>query len=346
MNDTKPQYFRFSIRIRLFGIASLLLLAVLVLLLFRAPSVDVVQPTMGTAIRAVYATGTVEAAIMMPIAARVMARLKKLNSDEGNDVVKDSILAELESEDMQSSLASARAKEAFARADFERHDELLSKKAISRQAYERSKSDWEIAKAAVAEAQAQSGFLNLVAPADGHIIRRDGEIGQLIPANQPVFWISVASPLRISAEVDEEDITLVKVDQVVVVSADAFPGQVFKAKVKSITPKGDPIARSFRVRIEFTENTPLQIGMTAETNIIISEKSDALLIPSSAVINGQVLRVVDSKLVPSAVKLGTSGSEKIEVIEGLGLQDVIVLAPDKKLKSGTRVRTNLIEQGR
>ena len=55
------------------------------------------------------------------------------------------------------------------------------------------------------------------------------------------------------------------------IRADAFAGKVFHGRVQSITPMGDAVARSYRVRIELAEDTPLLIGMTAETNIIIAE---------------------------------------------------------------------------
>ncbi len=295
---------------------------------------------------AVYATGTVEPSVMLPIAARWMARLQKLHVDEGASVTKDQLLAELENDDRQSMLAAARSKEVFARAEYERNRALFAKGAVAIQTFERAKSEWEIAKAAADQARTESGFLNLVAPADGVLIRRDGEIGQLIPANQPVFWLSASSPLRITAEVDEEDVVLVKVDQAVVIRADAFPGQVFHGRVQRVTPKGDPIARSYRVRIELTEATPLQIGMTAETNIVVSERSDAMLVPTSAVMNGQVWCVVAGRAQLRAVTVGVEGLEQVEILSGLSMDDHVVLNPPAALKAGAWVSSVLLSQER
>ena len=112
-------------------------------------------------------------------------------------------------------------------------------------------------------------------------------MGDFIPVNQPVFYLAKAGvPLRISADVDEEDIPLVKVGQKVLIRSDAFPSRVFTGEVLEITPKGDPVARSYRVRIELPADTALMIGMTAETNIVTAEKQDALLVPASAVSGG------------------------------------------------------------
>ena len=305
----------------------------------------VATPQLGPAVKAIYATGTVEAAVMLPIATRGSARLAELNVDEGAEVKKSQVLAKLESEDLQSSLAAARAREALAKSQYERAAALLAKQAISQQAYDKAKGDWEVAKADTSEAKAQSNFMNLVAPADGLVIRRDGEVGQLIAANQAVFWLAASAPLRITAEVDEEDIALVKIDQAVVVRADAFPGKVFNAKVQSITPKGDPISRSYRIRIALSEETPLRIGMTAETNIIVSERQNALLLPASAVKDGVVWVVRDSKLERRKITVGASGPAQIEALEGVSAQDMIVIDPDANFVSGAKVRFKLVAQG-
>lgn len=308
--------------------------------------VNVELPKRGPAVHAVYATGTVEPSVMIPIAARWMARLQKLHVDEGAVVTKNQLLAELENDDRQSMLVAARSKESFARAEFERNRALFAKGAVAIQTFERAKSEWEVAKAAAEQAQAESGFLSLLAPADGVLIRRDGEIGQMIPANQPVFWLSASAPLRITAEVDEEDIVLVKESQAVVIRADAFPGKVFHGRVQQITPKGDPIARSYRVRIELTESTPLQIGMTAETNIVVSERSDAMLIPTSALENGQVWCVVNGVVEARPVTVGVHGLHQVEIVEGLSMDDQVVVVPPATMRAGMRVRPIQVSQER
>jgi RND family efflux transporter MFP subunit len=184
----------------------------------------------------------------------------------------------------------------------------------------------------------EAEYLRLVAPADGRIIRRDGEVGQMIAANQPVFWLSCCAPLRISTEVDEEDITKVHPGQEVVIRADAFPGEVFHGQVKSITPKGDPVARSYRVRVSFAGKVPLLIGMTAETNIVISKHENALLVPAGAVENNHVWLVEEGHLKHQPVKTGAVGPEQVEIIEGIRVEDVLVLKPGEKYKEGQRVR--------
>lgn len=307
-------------------------------------SVEVIHPHRGLAVQAVYATGTVEPSVMLPIAPRISARLISLQVDEGDTVKKEQLLARMEDEDLRQKLREAQAHEAFTKYEYERMQTLLKQNVISKTEHDRARAEWETAAAAVAGAAAESDFMKLVAPADGRIIRRDGEVGQLIPANQPVFWLSCCTPLRISAEVDEEDIALVQPGQKVLIRADAFPEQTYEGVVQSITPKGDPVSRSYRVRIGFSEETPLMIGMTAETNIIIRETPQALLLPSGAVMQGNVWLVEENRLVKRKVSIGAKGIKKTEILSGIEADDVIVLKPEAELEEGLKIRYRMVQQ--
>ena len=155
--------------------------------------------------------------------------------------------------------------------------------------------------------------------------------------------MSCCAPLRISVEVNEEDIVQVKSGQEVLIRADAFPDQVFNGRVQSITPKGDPVARTYRVRVEFVGDVPLQIGMTAETNIIISKNDNALLVPSTAVSDHKLWLVKDNKLMQQEVKQGAKGLKSVEILSGVAEGDLVVVQPAATLKSGASVRTHFTQ---
>jgi RND family efflux transporter MFP subunit len=234
------------------------------------------------------------------------------------------------------------ARAVFAQQDYERKAALAKQGYVAKAALDQAKAALDSAKAAAQGMEAQVGYAKLVAPADGRIIRRDGEIGQMIPLNQPVFWMSCCAPLRIAAEVDEEDVGLVQPGQKVLIRADAFPNQTFNGVVQSITPKGDPVARSYRVRIGFTGEVPLLIGMTAETNIIARETKDGLLIPSSAVKQDTVWIVKGGKLAKQKVGLGAKGAEHTEILSGLTVDDIVISAPGIDFKEDKPVRVKLV----
>ncbi|HEY8948743.1 MAG TPA: efflux RND transporter periplasmic adaptor subunit [Rhizomicrobium sp.] len=308
------------------GVAAVSLLAIATALFFwlRPGPLIVMHPRVGHAITAVYGSGTVEAAVMMPVAPRVGARIVELDADEGADVTAGQRLAQLENKDMASNIAQLVAQERFAAEDFKRDATLLKDGAVARQTYDRAKAAWDTARAAVAQAQAQTGFMALVSPGNCYVIQRDGEIGQYIAANTPVFWISCNGALRVSAQIDEEDVPLVRPGQKVLIRADAFPQKVFEGRVTSLTPKGDPIGRSYRVRIALPAGCPLRIGMTTESNIISRDDPSALLLPESAISNGAVWRVVNGQAAATPVVMGAKNGDWVEIRHGLARTDIVV----------------------
>lgn len=306
---------------------------------FAPISIAVIHPARGVAVDAVYASGTVEPAIMTVIAPRIGARLTELAADEGDEVAAGQVLGRLESADIRGSLAQLDAQAAFALQDYRRDARLVQGGIIARAVFDKAKSAWQAANAAVAAARAQAGYMVLTAPSAGRVIRRDGEVGEFIAVNQPVFWLWTHSPLRISAEVDEEDVSSIAPGQSVLIRADAFPGRVFNGTVTSITPKGDPVARSYRVRIALPSGSPFQIGMTAETNIIVRSDPHALLIPSAALDGTAVWLVRDGRLVRQPIVAGARGADRTEVRSGLSEGDLVARAADPSFAEGQNVRT-------
>lgn len=303
-------------------------------------AVTLVQPTRGPAVDAIYATGTVEPSVMLPIAPRVAGRLVDLNVDEGAKVRKGQVLARLDDADLASTVDELAAREQFARSQYERTQTLLAKGFVSKVELDRTKADLDAAVASVKRARTQREFMALTAPADGDIIRRDGEIGQFIPVGQAVFYVSCCAPLRVTAEVDEEDIPRVHVGQKVVLKADAVPGRVLDGQVSDVTPKGDPVARSYRVRIKLADPSALRVGMTVDANLIVAERPNALLVPASAVKDGAVWIVSDGKLHRQAVKVGVTSAARAEITEGLAPDAQVVDKPTDDLREGRSARAS------
>lgn len=306
--------------------------------LFGPVTVEVAHPARGPAVRAVYATGTVEPTVMLPIAPRTAGRLMELKADEGTRVREGQELARLEDADLQRSVDELEARARFAKTQLDRAQTLLDRGLGTVLERDRARSEWQAAEATVARARALRSYMTLTAPADGQILRRDGEVGQVIPANQPIFYFSRREPLRIEAEVDEEDITLVQPGQRVLIRAPALPDRVIDGKLAAITPKGDPVSRAFRVRIEPENDAPLRIGMTAEVNIVVTERANALLVPATAVVDGHVWTVRDGELHRQPVQAGIGGETRTEILSGLAESDTVVVRPATGLREGRRAR--------
>lgn len=302
--------------------------------------VVVATPHQGQAVEAIYATGTVEPTIMVPIAPRTAAHLMELSATEGQTVKRGDVLARLEDSEQQAAIADLNARLVFAKSDLTRKTQLLKTQSVSRDILEQAKSEVDSLIAQIEKAKAQASYLTLIAPADGLIIKKDGEVGELIAAAQPIFYMSCCAPMRITAEVDEEDIPQVVVGQEVLIQSDAFPDKVYHGKISAITPKGDAVARSYRVRMSFDDaQNPFMIGMTVETNIIIQKIDNALLIPATSIANKNKVQVVRGGALQSVtVTTGIQNVDDVQVTAGLTSSDSIVVPYDKNLKDGQKVR--------
>ncbi|BBA35097.1 efflux transporter, RND family, MFP subunit [Methylocaldum marinum] len=301
-------------------------------------TVTVVTPTRGPAVDAIYATGTVEPTVMMPIAPRQAGYLAELKVDEGDRVREGQVLARLDDQDLRNTVEELAARVEFARAQHQRLLELVRRNVVAKAELDRARSDLDAAEAVLARARALRDFMTLTSPADGLIIRRDGEIGQFIPVGQALFYLSCCAPLRVTAEVDEEDILRVRVGQKAVLRADALPDQVLDGEVSEVTPKGDPVARSYRVRIRLAEPEKLRIGMTVDANLVVSERENALLVPSTAIQNGAVWVVEDGRLHRQPVRTGVAGAVRTEIVEGLAPDARVVETPSENLREGRAAR--------
>jgi RND family efflux transporter MFP subunit len=320
------------------GAAALVAIAGAFLWRERPVGVSIVAPTRGPAIDAIYATGTVEPTVMLPIAPRTGGRLVELNVDEGSRVRKGQVLARLDDADLTSTVEEVAARARYAKSQHERIADLVRQGFMAKAELDRTRADLDAAEAAVKRARSQRDYMALTTPADGLIIRRDGETGQFIPAGQAVFFLSCCAPLRVTAEVDEEDIGRVHVGQKVVLHADALPDEVLDGKVSEVTPKGDPVARSYRARIELADPSRVQVGMTVDANLIVAERANALLVPATAVKDNVVWVASDGRLKRQVVRVGVTGAGRTEIIEGLAPDAQIVDSPPADLREGHRVR--------
>ncbi len=308
-------------------------------------SVTAVRPARGLAVEAVYATGAVEPVHWAKVAPVVTGRLTAIRARDNQAVKQGDVLARLDDREARAKLAELQARVAFLSRELQRLYILYERKVVSETTYHRTISDHAAAVAAVAGARQRLKDFSLVAPLDGTVLRQDGNIGEVVKAGEVIFWVGRATPLRVTAEVDEEDIVQVKPGQLVWVKADAFPRQPFKARVAEITPKGDPVNKVYRVRIRLGDKSPLKIGMTAEVNIEIRRRKNALLIPIDALNGDTVWVVAQGRARQRKVVVGMRGAEKAEILKGLDDRAWVIVRPPKDLRHGQRVDADM-QQGR
>jgi membrane fusion protein (multidrug efflux system) len=181
-------------------------------------------------------------------------------------------------------------------------------------------------------------YFTISAPMDGVILRRDGEVGEIAEAGQVLFRVGVPKPLHIVAEVNEVDIPRVAIGQTALLRTDAFLDRRLEGTVREITPMGDNVTKTYRIRIALPDDTPLMAGMSVEANVITREKADALLVPADAVQGGQVFVVDGDRMRRRQVMLGIRGTRATEIVSGLKDGELVASPANAAWADGQRVR--------
>ena len=304
----------------------------------RGREVGAAASTRGTAAEIVYATGPVEPVRWAKVTSLFRARIVELCYCEGKPIAKGDMLARLDDRELRAQLLELRAREDFTKRELARATELIGRGVATTQTYERASSDLRQVQALISVLMEKLENYTITAPMDGIVLRWDGEIGEIAEPGQILFRVGVPKPLQVVAEVNEEDIPRVAVGQRVLLRTDAFPVQPLEGAVREITPMGDPVAKTYRIRVALPDDTPLQIGMSVEANIVTREKPNALLIPADAVQGATVYVIEGERAKRRTVEIGIRGTRAVEILAGLAEGERVASPAPADLSDGSRVR--------
>jgi RND family efflux transporter MFP subunit len=303
----------------------------------RGVAVNAASAQPGTAVEIVYATGGVEPVRWAKVASVVRDRILDICDCEGKTVAKGDVLAHLDDRQAQAQLTELRAREDFAKRELTRVTDLIARGAATTQGFERASMDLRQVQGQISVQIERINDYIITAPMDGVVLRRDGEIGEIAEAGQILFRIGVPKPLQVVAEVNEEDIPRVALGHTVLFRTDAFPDERLTGKVREITPMGDVVTKTYRIKVALPDDTPLKPGMSVEANIITREKPNALLVPADAVRDGAVFVIEDNRVRRREVRLGIRGTRQTEILSGVQPGERVA-SPAVELRDGSRVR--------
>jgi HlyD family secretion protein len=190
------------------------------------------------------------------------------------------------------------------------------------------------ARAALDEAQRRLAKATLTAPFSGVVTYLGVDTGELVGANRPILSLSDLSELEVDVNLDESDAARVALGQLARITLDAFSGTELSGEVTYIAPVGETasgvVLYPVTVRLDST-GLPAKAGMTADVEIIVADKKDALVVPLRAVhTEGErayVERLSGEQVEQADVTLGMMTDTEIEITAGLREGDEVVVVP-------------------
>ena len=198
---------------------------------------------------------------------------------------------------------------------------------------------------AAAEANVQrlrqlQGFTRVVAPFAGVITRRNVDVGDLIDSGGKVlFVLTQVDPLRIYVNVPQSYAQLVKPGQKVVVTQGELRGQSFTGTVARTAGSIDAASRTMQVEIALANKDRVLLpGAYVQVSMPLAA-SETLVVPTNVLLfrpEGIRVAVVDasSKVKLRPVTMGRNLGEAIEILDGIGTADRLVVNPSDSLADG------------
>lgn len=262
-----------------------------------------VNITHGDLKQVVSATGEIRPVNTVNVGSQVSGTIDKLYVDFNSKVKKGDILLTIEPSVLQASVNEAKAsldsaisQRDLAKSEFKRNEYLYDEGFISRAEMEKSEAAYEQAEQSVNRMQSQYdravtnlGYATILSPVDGTVISRKVDVGQTVAASfQTPDLFEIAEDLtkmQIETAVSEADIGVIKDNQPVSFTVDAYPTETFKGVVKQIrlSPTTTSNVVVYTVVID-VDNSDLRLmpGMTAFVTIIISERDNVWKAPNAA----------------------------------------------------------------
>ncbi len=198
----------------------------------------------------------------------------------------------------------------------------------------------------LAAAEAKLGLFSIMAPIAARVIQRSIEPGDGVQPGAQLLILGSLDPLRAKVQVDEKYLSLVQVGQPARITADAYPGRSFDARVERLAPAINQDRGSIEVQLIIPEAPAyLRFDMSASVEIVTNSAEGVLLLPIEAVQSAATehpfVYIVDrGRIVKREVSLGLRGDTVIEITNGLDVEDLVLISGEV-LTVGSRVRPEL-----
>ena len=302
-------------------------------------------------------TGVVAARTQSDVSFRVSGKIRERLANVGDHVIAEQVLARLDPAEQEAEVDSATAGVQSAQAAlrqstaaFERQKNLLATGNVTRRDYDQAdaaqrmaQSQLEQAQSQLASARDQLGYTELRAGADGIIVDRTAEAGQVVAQAQPVYTLARDGALDAVFNVHEWALANVDLDKGIAVSLVANPAVKAKAEVRLVSPAVDPKTMTVAVQLGLRDAPPAMILGALVNGTGTTKQHKVFLVPWGAVfeMGGKpAVWVVDPQSSTVSLKpvvIDRYNRDSIAVTGGIEAGQTIVSAGGQTLRPGQKV---------
>lgn len=307
------------------------------------------------------------------IGVRVAGRIERYYVDEGESVHAGDPLVAIDDRDYRARLDRATAALATARANLTLHaselgraERLRTGGIIAAQELEEKQNQVAVDRARIAELEAEVelarvelDYTILRAPRDGVILAKLKEVGEIaVPGgfsgSGDLIRMANLGDMRAEVDVNESDLTRVRMGQAAEVIPDAYPDASYAATVVKLYPQVNRQKGTLKVEVKVTTpDARLLPDMSVRVNFLAEAVAAAgaavVLVPRSALRRdgggAYVWVVADDRVTRRVVEVGTELGEQVQIAHGLGGDETLVVGEATGLTDGATVRIATEQDG-
>ncbi|SHH23363.1 efflux RND transporter periplasmic adaptor subunit [Ferrimonas marina] len=309
-----------------------------------APRVVVAEARMEPMAREVEALGTVRARESVVLSAKITEKVEQVHFEDGDVVEQGQLLVTLRDGEQQAKLQAAQANLTEQEREYRRIEGLVKAKTIASNELDKILTDIDVAKATLAQYQAELDARYIRAPFSGLLGFRAVSPGALVTPERELTTLDDLSVVKLDFPVPERFLAEIRPGKQVLARAAAYPNQTFEGRVTGIDSRVDPTTRAVVVRAEIN-NAELQLrpGMLMSLQLIV-EQRQGVVVPEAALVPRQQNQYVfvvdaDNKVVQRQVVLGMRKRGSVEIVEGLQTGEKVITLGTNRVRPGQQVQT-------
>ena len=301
------------------------------------PTVEVVSASSRDVAQESTYSSSVEAYATNNIMPQSGARIRKINVEVGDYVVKGQVLAEMDRFQLEQLELQIQNDDI----EYARLKGLYEQGGVSQSDFETAELGYKVRK---------TNYQNLLentilrSPITGYVTARNFDVGDMFSMSAPLFTVQQVVPVKLLVGISENEYTKVKKGDVVTISVDALPGRTFSGKVSRLYPTINAATHTFNAEV-IVQNADraLRPGMFARVTVNFGT-NHRIVLPDRCIVKqegtGQkfvyLLRNDDTvSYVP--VTLGRHMGAEYEVVDGVSEGDTVVSKGQTVLKDGVKV---------
>ena len=311
----------------------------------KAPAGIVVEATKVSVARlpqSLTAVGSLRSDETVILRPEIVGRVSQILFKEGERVAEGTVLVKLDDSVQKADSDRARANLTLSKSKYERAVDLRNQGFISGQAKDEAENTLKVAEADYELVQARLAKTAIRAPFSGTVGLRQVSIGDYVKEGQDIVNLESLDSLKLDLRVPEIYHSQVKDGQTLQITLDAIPDRAYDGRIVAINPLIDANGRSIVIRAQVpNKDGKLRPGMFARVRLFTSQSRDTLVIPEESLFpvgdDKYVYKVMDGKAARQKVEIGARREGRVEILNGLVAEDVVVTAGVIKLRDGASV---------